>query len=124
MMGEAKRRKTLDPTFGEVRTPKLHPNYHFGIEGAIAILLKGVHPVEAYHFGPETIMLTNDVPGHPDEVSMGFTAAQIEELRDWVSQNQHLIPQNLKISILPIENCVHGGRIWKDKNFTKLLIRL
>jgi hypothetical protein len=123
-VGEAKRRKTLDPGFGQVKSPKLHPNYHFGIEGAIATLRKGVPPDQAFYFGHETLMLTNDVPGHPDEVSMGFTAAQIEELRTWVSQNQSLISPNLKILILPIENCIHGGRIWKDKKFTRLLIRL
>jgi hypothetical protein len=123
-MGEAKRRKTLDPSFGEVKTQKLHPSYHFGIEGAIATLRKGTHPVDSYYFGHGTIMLTNDIPGHPDEISMGFTAAQIEELRTWVGQNQSLIPENLEILILPIENCVHGGKIWKDKNFAKLLIRL
>jgi hypothetical protein len=123
-MGDARRRKTLDPSFGAVKTQKLHPNYHFGIEGAIATLRQVVHPVAGYYFEHGTLMLTNDVPGHPDEISMGFTAAQIEELRTWVSQNQHLIPGHLEILILPIENCVHGGKIWKDKNFDKLLIRL
>jgi hypothetical protein len=123
-MGEAKRRKTLDPNFGTAKPPKLHPTYHFGIEGAIATLLQGVHPIEAFYYGPDTLMLTNDAVGHPDEISMGFTATQIEELRIWVSQNQNLIPRNLKILVLPIENCVHGGKIWKDKDFTKLLIRL
>jgi hypothetical protein len=116
-MGDARRRKTLDPNFGAVKTQKLHPNYHFGIEGAIATLRQVVHPVAGYYFEHGTLMLTNDIPGHPDEISMGFTAAQIEELRTWVGQN-------LEILILPIENCVHGGKIWKDKNFAKLLIRL
>jgi hypothetical protein len=38
----------------------------------------------------ETVMPTNDTPDHPDEVLMGFTVAQIEELRRRVEQDQGL----------------------------------
>jgi hypothetical protein len=125
-MGEAKRRKTLDPSFGETKGQELHPIYHFGIKRAVA-LLRLIHRQQTSQivsWKPETWMLTNDIPGHPDEVSMGFTAAQIEELRQWVENHQHLIPQHVLIKVLPMENCIHQGRIWKSKDFPKLLINL
>jgi len=127
MMGEAKRRKTLDLSFGAVRSPTLHPIYHFGIDRAVETLLAMMQRGQTRQRGQgrqDTVMLTNDIPDHPDEISMGFTAAQIAELRQWVEQNPDAIPQHVKIRVLPMENCIHKGRIWKSKDFTKLLIDL
>jgi hypothetical protein len=126
-MGEARRRKTLDPSFGEDQTRELRPLYHSGIERAVETLLALIQTGETSAIGSlrqEFLMLTNDIPDHPDEVSMGFTAAQIEELRGWVETHQHLIPLYVKIRVLPVENCIHRGRIWKSKSFPKLLIDL
>jgi hypothetical protein len=125
-MGEAKRRKVLDPSFGAFKSPTLHPIYHYGIDRAVETLSSMIQLGQMGQMGRgrQNILLTNDIPGHPDEVSMGFTATQIEELRRWVEQNPDRIPPNTQIKVLPMENCIHKGRIWKSNDFTKLLIDL
>jgi hypothetical protein len=123
-MGEAKRRKTLDPSFGTIQSPTLHPIYHYGIDRAVETLSSMIQLGQMGRGRQEIVMLTNDIPGHSDEVSMGFTATQIEELRRWVEQNPDRIPPNTQIKVLPMENCIHKGRIWKSNDFTRLLIDL
>jgi hypothetical protein len=126
-MGEARRRKTLDPSFGDDQTQELRPIYHCGIDRAVETLLDLIRTGENSEIcliKQDVLMLTNDIPDHPDKVSMGFTATQIEELRGWVETHQHLIPLYVKIRVLPVENCIHRGRIWKSRSFLKLFIDL
>jgi hypothetical protein len=102
-MGESKRRKTLDPSYGTVKSPTFDPVYHSGIERAVETLSRLIQIAE---------------------ISMGFSATQIEELRGWVKRNPDRVPQHIQIRVLPMENCIHNGRIWKSNDFTKLLIDL
>jgi hypothetical protein len=122
-MGESKRRKTLDPSYGTFKIPTPHPVYHNGIERAVETLSRMIQVGQGVR-GQYIAMLTNDIPDHPAEISMGFSSRQIEELRDWVKRNPDRVPQHVQIRVLPMENCVHNGRIWKSNDFTKLLIDL
>jgi hypothetical protein len=123
-MGESKRRKTLDPSYGTVKSPTFDPVYHSGIERAVETLSRLIQIAEMGWRRRCLVMLTNDISDHPAEISMGFSATQIEELRGWVKRNPDRVPQHIQIRVLPMENCIHNGRIWKSNDFTKLLIDL
>jgi hypothetical protein len=109
--------------FGKTTNFKLYPAYHQGIDRFVSYILTSISAIQFVLKNPVALVITNDIPGDPQERSLGLTEAQISELKEWLDTNRSRLPPNLEIYVLQASRPKRGS-LWLNKNFHKSLLKL
>lgn len=112
--------------FGETsfKEIKEHSVFHHGIDRFVDRITSSIAFFQFRCSNPLTIWITNDIPNDPRERSLGLTAAQIEELEVWLTDNRSRLPKNLEVRVLRIEDSPEHGMLWQLKDFTRLMTKI